>query len=831
MLVVLLMIGLRVGLLGSPWKDEVIYFIMIDRFANGDWTNDVQTPDGIESGPVNAKYNGGDIAGLIQQLDYIQTLGVTAIWITPPIANQWWDGTVQYGGYHGYWARNFKEIDEHFGDVDLYRSFIEQAHERGIKVVQDIVTNHTGNFHLYDPNTGIYRLNDQSVPTNRPTQFPFDQTDFNDPQQRAYDIYHWEGEIKEPTQYNTPFADLDDLNTSNPIVIDSLKDSYGFWIDLGVDAFRIDTTIYVEDLFWPEFLEGPGGVFERAHSKGTDDFLAFGEAWVTPPPFENSGEQLIQGYFDLGYNAMLDFPLLTDIKRVFKEGRPTEYLSYRLNQRGIWFDNKILVTFIDNHDMDRFLKGATMADLKQALILIFTIPGVPTIYYGTEQGFTETRGAMFAGGYASGESDHYHTDHELYRFIQKIISLRGSIDAFRHGTVTPVHDDPTGPGVFAYTVQDDHDQYVILMNTSIRSKYATKVFLNLPKGTVLAPVFTQGMIDRDLVVDQGGGINLLVNGKATGIFQVTDQVRAVQELDMHVDFEGLVSGKTIADDFVLRGTSHNIARIRLHFDGNEQPYATLVPNEDGTWEVPVFIGDFVAGRHTLFARGFGIRPIDAVYSETYELVFAIPTTQLIQVEDPQGDDRGPTGDYLYPKDVTFNTQMDLRKATLYQIGRMLRMEVQMDNLTDTWSPANGFDHVTFQIFLSNPDKQTGGVHLPKQQAKMPNNLHWNYQIYATGWSIGFFESTGATAHAYGIPVTPTPNVIADKQSKTVTFLIPLEVLETEDLSGWTIYITTYDYDGIEAILRPISPQGGTWTFTGPSTGAPKIMDDLLFVVP
>lgn len=107
----------------SPvWEDQIIYFIMIDRFANGDTSNDVLTESGIDSGYVNSKYNGGDIQGLINQLDYIAELGVTAIWVTPPVANQWWDGLVDYGGYHGYWARDFKNVDEHFGDIELYKN-------------------------------------------------------------------------------------------------------------------------------------------------------------------------------------------------------------------------------------------------------------------------------------------------------------------------------------------------------------------------------------------------------------------------------------------------------------------------------------------------------------------------------------------------------------------------------------------------------------------------------------------------------------------------------------------------------------------------------------
>ncbi len=251
---------------GTPspnWEDQIIYFVMIDRFANGDTSNDVLTDSGIESGIVNSKYNGGDIQGLIDQLDYIKELGATAIWVTPPVANQWWDGSVNYGGYHGYWARDFKKVEEHFGDVELYKKFVEEAHKRGMYVIQDIVANHTGNFLIYK--NGRYFLNNQSVPTNKPDQYPFNMNDYNDPEQRKLNVYHWPSEIKNPNQYNTEFSQLDDLNTENPLVIEALKDSYTFWIEeADIDGFRIDTAIYVPNEFWEEFLNGENGIYEIA---------------------------------------------------------------------------------------------------------------------------------------------------------------------------------------------------------------------------------------------------------------------------------------------------------------------------------------------------------------------------------------------------------------------------------------------------------------------------------------------------------------------------------------------------------------------------------------
>ncbi|WP_259459694.1 alpha-amylase family glycosyl hydrolase, partial [Mesotoga sp. HF07.pep.5.2.highcov] len=128
----------------AVWEDQVVYFLMIDRFSNGDPSNDDM---GLgEAGSDNSRYNGGDLKGIIDKLDYIKGLGATAIWITPPVANQWWNPWVNYGGYHGYWARDFKRIDEHFGDIALYKELVEKAHEKGLLVIQDIVPNHVGDY-------------------------------------------------------------------------------------------------------------------------------------------------------------------------------------------------------------------------------------------------------------------------------------------------------------------------------------------------------------------------------------------------------------------------------------------------------------------------------------------------------------------------------------------------------------------------------------------------------------------------------------------------------------------------------------------------------------
>src|ERR1035437_1639884 len=170
----------------SPdWRDQVIYFVMTDRFMDGDKSNDDQG-----RGEFNPKdgnlYSGGDLAGIREKLDYIQGLGATAVWITPPVANVWYDPAMKMAGYHGYWAENFTKVDAHMGTLEDYRRLSMELHRRGMYLVQDIVVNHTGDFFRYD---GPYdpahveknfQLKTGMIPA-RPSQYPFSLDDARAP--------------------------------------------------------------------------------------------------------------------------------------------------------------------------------------------------------------------------------------------------------------------------------------------------------------------------------------------------------------------------------------------------------------------------------------------------------------------------------------------------------------------------------------------------------------------------------------------------------------------------------------------------------------------------
>lgn len=130
----------------SPdWRDQILFFVMTDRFADGDPANNDQGAGEYRPGE-RSRYQGGDFKGLVDRLDYIRGLGATALWITPPVANQWLSPDGSYSGYHGYWAQHFKQVDPHLGTLADYQRLSDALHRQGLYLVQDIVVNHTGNF-------------------------------------------------------------------------------------------------------------------------------------------------------------------------------------------------------------------------------------------------------------------------------------------------------------------------------------------------------------------------------------------------------------------------------------------------------------------------------------------------------------------------------------------------------------------------------------------------------------------------------------------------------------------------------------------------------------
>ena len=409
----LLFLFLSFPLMSLDFRDETIYFVITDRFVDGDKKNN--NIYGDEYLPGNLRYyQGGDFKGLIENLDYIKSMGFTAIWITPPVmqppgrylnSSKTYDAT----GYHGYWGWDFSKIDPHLESPGYtYKDMIRQAHKRGIKVIQDIVLNH-GHGGDVDASVKWYKDRGKVFGLGR----VFDYFD---------DKNNWF------TKDGPVLYDLLDFNDRNPEVRKWLIEIYKSYQNMGVDSFRLDTVVWVSTDFWKGFLN-------EIH-KNKKDFFIFGEIWT------NSDFDLISSYTKLeNCNDMmncnmsvLDMPLSSmgswgPLENVFKGG------SYSLVQDILKNDYKYndptyLVTYIDNHDKPRF--NGTKEQYIDALNFYFTVRGIPCISYGTEiamKGGEDPDNRRYFGI----EGIKKARESEIYYQIKKLNSMRRKSEALRKG--------------------------------------------------------------------------------------------------------------------------------------------------------------------------------------------------------------------------------------------------------------------------------------------------------------------------------------------------------------------------------------------------------------
>ncbi|MEV1116848.1 pullulanase-type alpha-1,6-glucosidase [Actinosynnema sp. NPDC049800] len=466
---------------------ERFYFVMPDRFANGDPRNDrggTAETDRLKSGYDPADkgfYHGGDLKGLRDKIDYLDDLGVTAIWMTPMFANRWVQGSGDdvSAGYHGYWTTDFTRLDPHFGTTNDMRRLIQDAHRRGIKVFFDIVANHTAD--LIDYAEGEYDyvstgaqpyLDEQGNPVDiaeiaGQEDFPKLTAPYtpvvkgektpawlNDPQ-----LYHNRGDSTfsgESNEYGDFFG-LDDLMTEHPTVVKGMKRIFTSWIDtLGIDGYRVDTVKHVNMEFWQALAPH---VKQYAAMRGKKDFFVFGEVFDANPA-------LTSRYTTTGrMQATLDFPFQSGAAR-FLSGQGAARLGEVLVEDDRYTDAdsnaSSLPTFLGNHDMGRIAwmvrdgrPGISEAELLDRLelgnALMYLWRGNPVVYYGDEQGFAGTGGDklarqdMFAsktpeyatedlvGSDRTGAVDNFRTDHPLYRQLRDLADFVDRDPVWRKG--------------------------------------------------------------------------------------------------------------------------------------------------------------------------------------------------------------------------------------------------------------------------------------------------------------------------------------------------------------------------------------------------------------
>jgi glycosidase len=843
----------------SPdWRDQVIYFVMTDRFDDGEPANNDQGAGEFDP-RSNAHYNGGDFAGLQRRIDYIRGLGATALWITPPVANQWWDAGARYSGYHGYWAENFMQVDKHLGTLDDYRALSHALHRQGLYLVQDIVLNHTGNFFGYssdwsagNPARG-YRPNTGARPVAAPTQPPFDLNDPRDPAQRAAGIYHWTPDVrdfKQPQQVlNWQMAGLDDLNTEHPRVRRALRQSYGHWIrEVGVDAFRVDTAFYVPPGLFADFLRSTDpqapGMARVARATGRRGFYTVGEGFGIDAPFEAREARRIERYVRGPGGAplmtgMLNFPLYGSLGDALARGAPAAVLGHRITQMmRVHRAPHLMATFVDNHDVDRFLAGGSEAGLRQALLAIMTLPGVPVLYYGTEQGFTAQRGAMFAAGHGSGGRDRFDTTHPLYQTIARLTTLRRTHPLFSRGVPTVLQASATGPGVLAWRMQHGGDAALVVLNTADTPVLMHRLPTGAPAGIHLTGLLALDGEPTPLRTGADGRVTAVLPPRSAQVWRLPVVGRQTAAAALST---GKASALSVASVQVIeqgnrlqaRGRAPAGAELQLLIDGDLARATPVRADALGRWQAEVDIGhlgDPSGGSrppHQLLAWS----PAQQRASAAWPLTVQRSWTLLADVADPALDDHGPDGRYVYPTDASWGDrhQMDLRRARVWRSGSALRIELTMAQVTQLWSPQNGFDHVAFTLHFSQRGRPDGIAELPLLNARLPGGGVWQHRLRAHGWSNAWFSAEGASAHVEGTPLTPGAMIEVDRARQRVRFTLPAGALgKGAELAGLQLHISTWDYDGG---YRALAAQPGGHTLGGGAPDAPKLMDQLLLTLP
>jgi glycosidase len=832
----------------SPdWRDQIIYFVMIDRFDDGDPGNNNQGAN--EFNPdQNARYSGGDLAGITRRLDYIRGLGATAVWITPPVRHRWWDARSNYGGYHGYWGEHFMEVDPHFGSLGDYQQLSSRLHQAGMYLVQDIVVNHMGNYFSYPESWSStdaaqgFVLNPDHQGRTAPTQRPFSINDVRKDGDRAAGIYHWTPPI---TDYNDALhehtfqlADLDDLNTETPAVRDALRQSYGYWIDsVGVDAYRVDTAFYVPESYFDDFLNSSDakhpGILRVAERSGRSGFHVFGEGFGIDRPFADEQARKIDRYMRDGSGktllpSMINFPLYGTLNDVFARGRPTAELGHRIrSMMSLHARPHLMPTFVDNHDVDRFLRGGSEAALMQSLLLTMTLPGIPTIYYGTEQGFNEPRGAMFAKGFKSGGRDRFDTDAPLYRFIQGISRMRRGNPVLSRGIPRVLSENAAAAGAFAYLMQDGTDTALIVFNTADHEVLLDNLVVGATPGSVLKGIYGIHALPDDIVLAQDGSAHLRLAARSGQVWMM--QGRKQTSRASTTDLSLLPLGKdAFATDFEVRGKAEPRSKFQLVVDGDLARAPWIEADADGEWQGLIDTGSMIspAAEHSVVAWDGAA----ATQRETFHVTkqWAL----LIEQADPVGDDNGPDGRYRYPDDPSWTQPrpLDIHRVRVSGAGGALRIELKMNQVVAGWNPANGFDHVAFTLSFEVPGKSGGTAVLPLQNADLPDGMHWHYRLRTHGWSNAFFEAPGATRQSEGRPVVPGADLQADRDTGVVRFTVPAAALgHLSTLSGLRIHINTWDYDGG---YKSLVPAASRHSFNG-GDGAvdPLIMDSTLIEIP
>jgi glycosidase len=509
------------------WRDVWIYFMMVDRF-----NNPAAPPHHQPWDQPWGDYQGGTFAGIKQQLDYLQELGVGALWLSPLLKN------CQFSpSYHGYGFQNFLAIEPRFSSdperarhdpqfvEDELRELVDEAHARNIYVIFDIVLHHVGDVFAYPGFGSIAPWNTQPYPIlwrDEQGNPNAEWTEASSVPDLALDAAVWPRELQENRFFKRqgnafvesqiiPAGDFESLKalvtdyqtSEGQTVFQTLVRAFNYLIaKYDIDGFRIDTLMYLDPAFARNFANS---IREFAQSIGKKNFFTFGEVWGSEEQIAHFiGRNAMSEGEPIGVDAALDYPLFYKLPAVVKgQLAPSEILSmyeYRRQvESGVLSTHgdasNFFVTFLDNHDQswrffyrDPHQPDAYDDQVSLGVGCLFSLPGVPCLYYGTEQGLS-------GGGSSSeyvrealwGKPDAFSQNSVYFQAIQRLSLVRDTLPALRYGRSYPrpisgdgVHFgiSALAPGILSFSRILSDQEVLIVANTSTQNSWAGAVLVD-----------------------------------------------------------------------------------------------------------------------------------------------------------------------------------------------------------------------------------------------------------------------------------------------------------------------------------------------------------------
>lgn len=440
---------------------DLIYLIMPDRFANGDPRNDVFPT--MHQKEINREKmffrHGGDLQGILDRLDYLEALGVTALWLNPVLEND-----QPYESYHGYAITDHYAVDQRFGDNALFERLTSACQERGIKMVMDIIHNHVGDKHWFI----------QDIPSedwihqwDRFTKTTYRAPTLMDPNASAYD----------QKRMSDGWFDhhMPDLNQQNPQLARYLIQNNIWWIEYaGVDAYRIDTYAYPDQAFMATWAKAMQKEYPQVH--------LFAETWVHGAAVQAqfTADNFLRGEYNSHTPGVTDFQLYYAINEALQQKQGwtngAARIYYTLAKDFLYEDPRRNVVFLDNHDLSRFYSviGENDEKFKSGLAFLMTTRGIPMLYYGTEillKNFTDPDGKVrqdFPGGWAEDKVNKFVAqgrttkEQAIFSYVKKLANFRKTSPALTEGKLVQfVPED----GIYVYFRIAASETVMVIMNT------------------------------------------------------------------------------------------------------------------------------------------------------------------------------------------------------------------------------------------------------------------------------------------------------------------------------------------------------------------------------